>query len=513
MFLVSRIGSRKLFYLLLCILLLKALFAALILLFSGMDLSPDEAQYWTWSQSPAISYYSKPPLIAWQIFLTTKLFGNTLFGVRFGALFLNFLLSLTIWRLARLALFSAEIAFWAALCFAFSPFGIFFAFPATTDLGAILFFTLAIGEVSKGLQTEETQPNYLLPGLFIFFGALYKWVVYAFWPFIFILAIFYKKMRQKTLIGGVLISLCGLLPSLIWNSSHDFATFKHVFYTFFKPAGHRSAKVGNFIDFFSAQMGLIFPIFFILMCIGVFLAYRSRKKLLILLAIFPTGVLLYLLNSLFKKIQPNWALYLYPSGFVLAAWAANKKGRIWLPIGLFTSLAFCLFTLSIPFIQEHNIFPRWQIPYKVNPFRQTLGWRRLTQSLELSGYDPEKDFLFSDKYQITSILSFYEAGQKRAYFLNLGSSRKNQFTYWPGMNPGEVGKTGYFVLAENSNNFEEALPWYISHYAHRLQPYFESVEVAGIEPLFDSYGKTVKFAIIFRCTSYNGKEPPPSKKY
>jgi hypothetical protein len=39
-------------------------------------LYPDEAQYWFWAKHLAFGYYSKPPLVAWLIALTTALFGN-----------------------------------------------------------------------------------------------------------------------------------------------------------------------------------------------------------------------------------------------------------------------------------------------------------------------------------------------------------------------------------------------------------------------------------------------------
>ena len=32
---------------------------------SPLELYPDEAQYWLWSQTPAWGYFSKPPLLAW----------------------------------------------------------------------------------------------------------------------------------------------------------------------------------------------------------------------------------------------------------------------------------------------------------------------------------------------------------------------------------------------------------------------------------------------------------------
>ena len=49
------------------------------------DLYPDEAQYWIWSQQLAFGYYSKPPLVAWLIRLTTGLFGDSEFAIRLSA--------------------------------------------------------------------------------------------------------------------------------------------------------------------------------------------------------------------------------------------------------------------------------------------------------------------------------------------------------------------------------------------------------------------------------------------
>src|SRR5438067_7020617 len=48
-----------------------------------IELSEDEAYQWLWSKHLALSYYSKPPLIAYLQFLGTSLWGDTEFGVRF----------------------------------------------------------------------------------------------------------------------------------------------------------------------------------------------------------------------------------------------------------------------------------------------------------------------------------------------------------------------------------------------------------------------------------------------
>ena len=43
---------------------------------NATDLFFDEAQYWAWSLEPAFGYYSKPPLIAWMIALSTSVCGD-----------------------------------------------------------------------------------------------------------------------------------------------------------------------------------------------------------------------------------------------------------------------------------------------------------------------------------------------------------------------------------------------------------------------------------------------------
>ena len=45
---------------------------------SPLELSVDEAQYWDWSNNLEFGYFSKPPLIAWLISITTSIFGRPL---------------------------------------------------------------------------------------------------------------------------------------------------------------------------------------------------------------------------------------------------------------------------------------------------------------------------------------------------------------------------------------------------------------------------------------------------
>src|ERR1700740_26791 len=78
------------------------------------DLFPDEAQYWVWSQQPAFGYYSKPPLVAWLIALTTMLFGDSEFAVRLSAPLLHAGAALFLYRTGA-RLYNRRVGFWSAL--------------------------------------------------------------------------------------------------------------------------------------------------------------------------------------------------------------------------------------------------------------------------------------------------------------------------------------------------------------------------------------------------------------
>ena len=437
---------------------LLALKAAVVIvgIYSGViGLGPDEAQYWTWSQSLAWGYYSKPPGIAWEIWAGTHLFGNTELGVRFFSVVISFLLSLSVYFLARACELSPKAAFWSGLVMAFCPLGMAASFLATTDGGMVLFWTLALIFITSPLSKEKT-PNYYAIGLMIFLGALFKWPIYLLWLLIFLFAIRFPNMRSMHLLGGVALSFLALFSSLIWNISHDWATFRHVTATIQGGHGEEIGTFpilkGNFFEFLGAQAILLSPIWFgLLLTSFVFLIKRYKNIPPAIQFCGVTSLLIlgsYSAFSIFQKMQGNWCVFVYPSAIVFLCWfvfdSENGKKcwfvferehrKKWLGFGLSLSLLLCFIAVSTVF------FP---IPFKFNPFKHNLGWEKLRSELEQVGYKPNDHFLFSDKYQMSSILSFYSRGQKRAYFMNLGGVRKNQFSYWPSMSQEQREKPAF----------------------------------------------------------------------
>lgn len=492
-------------------LFLKAFILFGIILYGAVGLGPDEAQYWTWSRQLDWGYYSKPPGIAWQIWLGTQFFGHTEFGIRFMSVIISFFQALCVYYLALECKLRPSTAFWCGIMMAFCPIGLMGSLLAVTDNGLALFWTLACMEVCSALKKERKEPNPYIVGLFILCGALFKWPIYLFWVFYLMFRWRYFSQQPLWKAGaGIFISLLGLLPSLIWNWSHDWATFRHVFSAM--QGGHAPVRQGNILEFVGSQFLVLSPILF-----GLLLAawwYVSKKRenlsrpLQFCLIVSACSFAILLIASAFQKIQGNWAIVTYPTGIVLIGWFACERHVHlfnWLKGGVAVSVCFVAVFFAAATL--------YLMPYRYNPLKHNVGWKELQDSLISLGYDPKENYLVSDRYQGTSLLSFYGPEQKRAYFLNLSGARKNQFSYWPQLQTEEKGKTGYFVWVENTPNLEREWKEKMTTYQDKLQDYFEKVDFIGLRPLLYEEDKIAKGFFIFRCENCLDRNGPETEKY
>ena len=83
----SIIFSTPVVFIILVIITLIRIYSLFI---SPIELSVDEAQYWHWSQNLDYGYFTKPPLIAWVIALSTNIFGNEEWAVRLFSPIIHF---------------------------------------------------------------------------------------------------------------------------------------------------------------------------------------------------------------------------------------------------------------------------------------------------------------------------------------------------------------------------------------------------------------------------------------
>lgn len=504
---------------------LKAIASILLILYLGVGLAPDEAQYWLWSHYLDWGYYSKPPGIAWQISIGTYFFGDSELGVRFCSVIMAGAIAYATYFFASSCRLNERSAFWAALAMAFCPVGILASFAATTDGGFILFWLLTCSVYCAALEADEA-PAYCVIALLIACGALFKWPIYVLWLFIILWERRQKNFKPLQCLYGVLLSLIGFVPSLIWNYSNEWATFWHVYHGVFHQAASGASEVsqkvfnGNPFEFIGAQFGVMSPVFFGILIAALLKIGDRDRKLSPSLSFchFMTGASFIALFTFacFNKLQANWGVFAYPTAMIVMASYAletSKRSKV-LIAGLFCSVLLSSLVLFIPVVQRNSLFPDYPIPPKISAFKHSTGWDKLNESLVDLAYDENEHFLLADKYQISSILSFYGSKQKqRAYYLNLNQNRKNQFDFWPSLADERLGSTGYFVFVGNYPQIIEGKSYWIKDYLRLLAPYFREVEYLGERSLSEAYGQALKGILVFKCVGYNGLEAKESERY
>jgi undecaprenyl-diphosphatase len=215
-----------------------------------------------------------------------------------------------------------------------------------------------------------------------------------------------------------------------------------------------SAK--SFFEFTGSQIGVITPVLFLFISVALWKLKKDRNGAFLFWFSVPT-IAFFILKSLQGKVQANWALPGYATGFIAFSayyvrnMESSKRGlKILVNSGVLLSLLVTIFA-HFPALLH--------LPQKKDPTSRLVGWKELGNEAtminrEMSHSTPV--FIFSDRYQVSSELAFYVDGQPATYCINLGR-RMNQYDLWPGIEsfigynamfvrtspddlPGEVGK-------------------------------------------------------------------------
>src|ERR1700733_9812325 len=118
----ARANTSKCFRVALAAVLVVTAVRVVVLVLSPLNLYPDEAQYWWWAQSLSFGYFSKPPLIAFVVWLTTHIFGNAEWAIRLASPLFHGGTALLLFGISRLVYPpSPRIAMWSALAYLTLP--------------------------------------------------------------------------------------------------------------------------------------------------------------------------------------------------------------------------------------------------------------------------------------------------------------------------------------------------------------------------------------------------------
>ncbi|MGB8181728.1 MAG: glycosyltransferase family 39 protein, partial [Stellaceae bacterium] len=193
----------------------------------GTDLYPDEAQYWLWSLHPAFGYYSKPPVVAWLIALTTHIFSDSEGAIRLAAPLLHFATALVVFRIGE-RLYDSRIGFWSALLYITLPGGSASAALISTDAPLLLCWTVALYAFIRARESGGERWWWAV-GAAAGVGLLSKYAM-AYWlvsALIYLLA-FRDERRHLGRFGlAVVLALLIYAPNFIWNAQHGFVSYHH----------------------------------------------------------------------------------------------------------------------------------------------------------------------------------------------------------------------------------------------------------------------------------------------
>ncbi len=424
----------------------------LLYLYNGPDLFSEEAQYWLWSRHIDWAYYSKPPLIAYVNYLTTNLFGVSALTIRLGAILCGLGASYQLFRLVVEQIRSHRVGLIAIVFLNVSPFFVTASLFFTTDSLLIFCWAGALRYLLRFTQTTERRNLWYVTG-FVILGMLAKPTMLLFG--VVVVAISYGDVRTKLAMCFGLAAGVGSLPLLIWNSQHEWVTFRHLF----QLAGGKSTTLihpdalSYLLEYTGGQLanGSVFILIaFVLVRPWQFHALNTFPVRvlwltpLVLLAGF--GLL-----SLHTRVEVNWPAAGLLSWPVVAAYGINLRVRA-------NKLTYTMSWPVVPSLVVVLILlhPTWLdtiagqpiIPVAADPMHQLAGWDDAGRAVGrfVASLPAKQVVLVSDSYHVASELAFYIPGQPQTYCLPHPDRRLNQFDFWP---PPPLGKAFTYVFVSD----------------------------------------------------------------
>lgn len=482
--------------------LLFSLFRVYYILTGPFDLSADEAHYWEWSRRLALSYYSKGPMIAYLISAGTALFGDNVFGVRVCAVVLSALSSVVLFMLGR-ELYDERTGLASALLVQIVPLYSVYGIIFTIDSPFIFFWILSLflfwkavdlrGRGGDGRKGENIS-YWLLLGVSIGLGLLSKYTMAFFYLSGLLFLVFRRESRKVLVTQGpyvaFIVSIAVFSPVIVWNAGHGWVTLKHT-------AGQAHLAEGltlsarYFFEFLGSQLGVVTPVLAVMIVIALWRLRKDREGSFLFLFSVPV-ILFFVLKSAQGKVQANWALPGYATGFIaFSAYYVRDTASSRRAVKVLAAVAVLLaFTVTV----AAHLPSLPGLPPEKNPSKKLMGWKELGK--ETGGLYAEMSsagavFVFSDSYQLASELAFYLKGHPVTYCINTGERRMDQYDLWPGFER-LVGYNALFVVEG-----EQAMPQIVAAAFARYER-----ETLVLRP---RNGRTMKFTV-FKCYDFRGME-------
>lgn len=468
-----------------------------LFLASILPLTPQEAYYWSWSRDLALSYFDHPPLASYSIWLTTLVFGQTIFGVKLAAV-LWYLGMNILWGSMIQGMFkNSQQTFWTLLALNASIVFELYGFVITPDTPLLFAWTACIYALWKLTETAELKWWYIA-GLMMGLAWLGKYSGIMLVPSVFLFTLISKDQRKWLLTPhpyfAGLLAILVFSPVLIWNAQHDWMSF--AFQGSNRASGMGHWKVKHFGELLGSQFFMLTPYLFVLVFATLFRFGRKlfsglddRSLLLLNSGLFTT--LFFFAVSFRSLVKMNWLAPAYWSLIILGIhYLFQNPDRFnRMRTGIFSSFAFLALGISVVALPdvplgEGNTWSGWK--------QAAAETKTLQDSLRSAGEDP---FIFSTNYKASSLLKFYLPGQPRTYAQDIIGKPALQFDVWP-KEEELKGRIGLLVVDDRRE---------YRFRSKKIAPYFNEVKkLRSIR--IENFGQQVRKIDIYQCTAYIGVE-------
>jgi dolichol-phosphate mannosyltransferase len=198
------------------------------LLYIGqLELLPEDAYYWNYSQHLDLGYLDHPPMVAWIIWLGTHVFGGVEFGVRIGAVCCAAVAMFFSYRLTR-NLFGEDSARVALVLLQVLPFFFLAGLLMTPDAPLTAAWSATLYFLERALLGGQARA-WLFAGVSIGLGLISKYTIGMLVPVALLFVLLDPQSRRWLLrwqpYAALVIAFLIFSPVIIWNAQHEWASF------------------------------------------------------------------------------------------------------------------------------------------------------------------------------------------------------------------------------------------------------------------------------------------------